>query len=104
MIARQRPDLYLTAADVSAIARQGHWIGAGSGESRRFMEAAFPGWTWSEVVHALKDAGVFRMPEQHGGHLDRAFVGVILTGAGDVTPDDGSLVHPLKTARLDHGD
>lgn len=94
-------DLYLTSADVSTIARQGHWIGAGTGESRRFMDANFPGWTWFEIVHALRDAGVFHKPEPHGGYLDRALIGVLITSDGSVTPDDGSLVHPLKTARLE---
>jgi hypothetical protein len=99
-----RPTCYLTSADVSSVARLGHWGPAGTGESRRWMEEYVPGWDWKGVTDAIRRVGAFHKPTPHGGYLDKAFVGVLLSSAGEVTLDDGSLEHPLKTARLAAGE
>lgn len=99
-----RSAAYLTSADVSAVARQGHWGLAASGESRRWMAEHFPGWHWKDITDAIRRVDAFRKPGMHGGYLDRAYVGVLLSSTGVVTLDDGSLEHPLKIARLAAGE
>jgi hypothetical protein len=99
-----RPSCYLTSADVSAVARQGHWGLAASGDSRRWMEEFFPGWGWKEITDAIRRVGAFHKPKMHGGYLDRSYVGCLLSSAREVTLDDGSLDHPLKAARLAAGE
>ena len=99
-----RSAAYLTSADVSAVARQGHWGLAASGESGRWMAEYFPGWGWKDITGAIRRVGAFRKPGMHGGYLDRAYVGVLLSSTGVVTLDDGSLEHSLKTARLVAGE
>lgn len=99
-----RPSCYLTSADVSAVARHRHWKRAASGELRRWMQERVPGWRWKEIVDALSLVGAFRSPEMFGGHLDRAYVGVLLTSSREVILDDGSLDHPLKAARSAAGE
>ena len=99
-----RSVVYLTSADVSAVAGQGHWGLAASGDSRRWMAEYFPGWHWKDITDAIRRVDAFRKPGMHGGYLDRAYVGVLLSSTGVVTLDDGLLEHPLKTARLAAGE
>ena len=96
--------MYLTSADVSAVAGQGHWGLAASGGSRRWMAEYFPGWHWKNITDAIRRVDAFRTPGMHGGDLDRAYAGVLLSSTAVATLDDGSLEHPLKTARLAAGE
>ncbi len=58
--------------------------------SRRYLE-----WSWTELWSALTRAGVLC-----GGpvarHLPEDAIGVLISRAGDVILDDGSLVHPAR--------
>ena len=99
-----RPSCYLTSADVSAIARHRHWKRATNSELRRWMWECVPGWHWKEITDAISLLGAFRTPGTFGGHLDRAYVGVLLSNSREVILDDGSLEHPLKAARLAAGE
>ena len=99
-----RAAVYLTSADVSAVAGQGHWGLAASGGSRRWMAEYFPGWHWKNITDAIRRVDAFRKPGMHGGYLDRAYAGVLLSSTAVATLDDGSLEHPLKTARLVAGE
>lgn len=88
---------YLSAFDVKRIAHYGHWIPAGRGWTREFMEANWPGWGWGEIMTAIKRSGAYRPNEGHGGQLHDGYIGVLINRTESVA-DDGSLQHPLKDA------
>lgn len=88
---------YLSAHDVKRVAHYGHFIPAGRGWTRDFMHKNFPGWSWGELMWAIRSSGLYRPNDGHGGKLDPSYVGLVVTRT-EVFPDDGTLEHPLKTA------
>jgi hypothetical protein len=95
-----RPALYLTTEDVKAIYSYGHWIPLGNGGTRAFLAKRCPGWSWNQIIVPLREADLLRTTPENVGGLVPGCIGVVLSEAG-VIPDDGTLLHPLKTARLE---
>jgi hypothetical protein len=73
----------------------------GKGFTRDFMAAHYPGWEWGQLLSAIAKAGLYVPNRGHGGRLAEGYVGVLVRLDGTAIADDGSLEHPLKSARFD---
>ena len=95
-------DHYFTADDVRELAHYGHSIPMGRGFTRDFMNDRYPGWQRGQLMNVLRRADLYVKNEGHGGRIAEGYVGVLVLaeGGGVAIGDDGSLKHPLKTARL----
>ena len=96
-----RSEHYLVADDVKRLAHYGHVIPMGKGFTRDFMAAHYPGWEWGQLLGAISKAGIYVRNQGHGGRLAEGYVGVLVRLDGTAIADDGSLEHPLKSARFD---
>lgn len=99
----ERQDHYLTADDAKRLAHYAHPIPMGKGFHLEFMAKNYPGWSWGQLASTLGRAGLYVKNEGHGARLAEGYVGALVLAAGDgvAIGDDGSLEHPLKTARLE---
>ena len=97
-----RFDYYFTADDVRWLAHYGHAIPIMKGFTLEYVNTHYPGWSWSQLVNTLKRAGLYAKNEGHGARITEGFVGALVLAEGDgvAVGDDGSLKHPLKSARL----
>jgi hypothetical protein len=95
-------DHYFTADDVRELAHFGHSIPMGRGFTCDFMNDRYPGWQWGQLMNVLRRADLYVKNEGHGGRIAEGYVGALILAEGDgvAIPDDGSLKHPLKKARL----
>ena len=98
----KRHDHYLTGEDVRALAHYGHPIPIGRGFTRDYVNKDCPGWQWGQLMNVLRRADLYVNNEGHGGRIAEGYVGALILAEGDgvAIPDDGSLKHPLKKARL----
>lgn len=99
--AGSRSEHYLVAEDVKRLAHYGHVIPMGKGFTRDFMAAHYPGWEWGQLLGAIAKAGLYVPNQGHGGRLAEGYVGVLVQLDGTSIADDGSLEHPMKSARFD---
>jgi hypothetical protein len=90
--------IYLTAADVAAVAHYGHIIPVSRGWTTEFMRANFSGWDWNAIIPVLRRRGAMAARKGHGGALREPYVGVLIHADGRIVLDDGTLTHPAKTA------
>jgi hypothetical protein len=95
-----RAEHYLVAEDVKRLAHYGHVIPMGKGFTRDFMAAHYPGWEWGQLLSAIAKGGLFVPNQGHGGRLADGYSGVLVRLDGTAIADDGSLEHPLKSARF----
>lgn len=98
----ERRDCYFTAEDVRELAHYGHSIPIGRGFTRDYVNKNYPGWQWGQLMNVLRRADLYVKNEGHGGRIAGGFVGALILAEGDgvAIGDEGSLKHPLKTARL----
>ena len=98
----ERHDHYLTGDDVRELAHYGHSIPIGRGFTRDYVNKNYPGWQWGQLMNVLRRADLYVKNEGHGGRIAEGCVGALILseGGGVAIPDDGSLKHPLKKARL----
>ena len=98
----ERLDHYFTADDVRELAHYGHPIPIGRGFTRDYVNKNYPGWQWGQLMNVLRRADLYVKNEGHGGRIAEGYVGalVLAEGGGVAIGDDGSLKHPLKSARL----
>lgn len=89
----ERAEIYLSRADVEALARYAFHIPISRGFSQDYVRRTYPGWEWNDLYPALKASGRLE-PESRRLRADLA--GVLFTPAGDMIDDDGSLAHPAK--------
>lgn len=92
--------IYLSSFDIARIAHHAHWIPMSRGITRAFMEANFPGWSFNDIVPRLRREGLFRTQRQshHRGRLVDKVIGVEVDRGCRITPDDGSLRSPARSA------
>jgi len=97
-----RFDYYFTADDVRLLAHFGHAIPIMKGFTLEYVNTHYPGWSWSQLVNTLKRAGLYAKNEGHGARIAEGYVGALVLAEGDgvAIGDDGTLEHPLKSARL----
>lgn len=95
-------DHYFTAEDVRELARYGHSIPIGRGFTHDYVNKNYPGWQWGQLMNVLRRADLYAKNEGHGGRIAEGYVGALILseGGGVAVPDDGSLKHPLKEARI----
>jgi N-formylglutamate deformylase len=91
--------VYLSRQDVYDLAHHNFYIPINRGYHHRHVERRYPGWSWEELHGALRRSGHLQRCDQRevsARHLPEGSIGVLISRAGEVVLDDGSLVHPAR--------
>lgn len=93
----ERTDIYLSRADVEALARYAFPLPVTHGFSQDYVRRTYPGWEWNDLLPVLQATGQY---DRDTRTLRPDLVGVLFTADGDTIDDDGSLTHPAKPVVL----
>ncbi len=88
--------IYLSSQDVSDLARHNGYT---QFNSHHHIAHRYPSWSWEEIHDVLQRSGHLRRPGKQAvpsPYLPEGTIGALISRAGEVLLDDGSLVHEAR--------